>query len=243
MTYATEKNISYFKKIWRKILFKKAKAFIVPGLETLRYIKSYNVKSSIYFMKNSVDDEFQITKEEIIKKFSDLSEIYLLFSGSLFNRKGVEILINSIKELNKLELKRKFKLIILGQGPLKIEKIENIDYMGFIEGKKYIDLFKNSHIFILPSYHDSNPLVTIEAIKSGNILVISKNVGNYPEVLRNNGKLIEPLDERTLTKILSDLINESEESLLNMALNSYEISQSFSHKKSAESFINIVKDI
>ena len=73
---------------------------------------------------------------------------YVVYAGSLVEQKGIKELIESWKKSNV-----NLKLLIIGTGQLKKEftnkySSENIEFLGFIENEKAIDLIKNSRAVI-----------------------------------------------------------------------------------------------
>jgi len=60
----------------------------------------------------------------------------------------------------------------------------------FLKKEETARLYKNCHVFVMPSLADCNPLSFIEAAKAGNVLLASKGVGNYPELVNGNGYIL-----------------------------------------------------
>lgn len=231
----SEKDISFLKKKWRKIFFKKTDCFLLPGINAVNYIKEISGDKKYFIAPNTVDNIFEIGENEL-KKYDKPDTIKLIFAGSLIKRKGIDILQDSMEILSKKNLKRKYKVYIIGEGEEEKRKIENVEYLGFKQLSEFSEYIKQSHITIVPSRKDINPLIMIEALKSGNIIVCSKDVGNYPEIVGENGIVLKSLDAESLSSALELLINSTDEKLYEMGMAGWKKGKLFSHTKSAESF-------
>jgi len=111
---------------------------------------------------------------------------YLLFVGRLEPLKGISMLINAIESLGN----KKIELIVAGKGPLEnsVKCKSFVRYMGSVEHKKLNELYNAADLVVLPSYYENCPLVVLEGMASGN-LVLASNVGDVRDMLGNR-KLI-----------------------------------------------------
>lgn len=81
--------------------------------------------------------------------------------------------------------------IIAGDGAQKkellklIDQQSNIEYIGLVKSDEIADFFKKIDILIISSYEESGPLVGLEAMAAGKI-IISTNVGAMEERLQKN---------------------------------------------------------
>lgn len=103
------------------------------------------------------------------------------YLGRLTQEKGV------LQFLQKASLGN-LNLVIAGDGNLKeeilshIEKFPNIKYIGKLESENIIQFFKKIDVLIIPSLEESGPLVALEAMAAGK-LILSTNVGAMKERL------------------------------------------------------------
>ena len=103
---------------------------------------------------------------------------YILFMGRLdINQKGLDLLLESYSKIRK---KISYPLVIAGDGPDRekiinlIEKLNLSDYVhlvGFVDGKKKYNLLSKAAFIAFPSRSEGFPLVSLEALASGNRLV------------------------------------------------------------------------
>jgi glycosyltransferase involved in cell wall biosynthesis len=150
------------------------------------------------FIKNKFQDWGLKIKMEVIPNFVDLERFkysdddgdYLLYYGRLSEEKGIKVLLEAMKNLDK-----NIKLKILGTGHLsenllqwtRQNQLENqVEFLGFKENQELLDLIQGARIVILPSVgYENCPLTILEAFASGRA-VIASNIGGMVELLEKN---------------------------------------------------------
>lgn len=241
-TPLTESRRSCLKLPLRKLIYSQAWRFLVPGQQAEEYIRSFVPQGHIFSANNAIQNEaqFRISEKELLEKFSQ-DNYQVIFSGSFIKRKGINLLLDAFKNLltNKPALREKYSLKILGAGPMELGgyRDENIVFAGFCEGKDYIDHMKSSNIFVLPSLHDCNPLTVIEALFTGNIVIVSDAVGSHPEAVQGNGLVIPTGSAEAIYKALLLMSSLSPEELKILAQRSVALSENFTTKRSAAGFL------
>jgi len=124
-------------------------------------------------------------------------EDYMLFVGRLVKTKGLDFLIKSLHKygLNDVNIK------IAGKGPMmkKWKKMAskyklNMEFMGWVDEERKIELLKKSKAFILPSHYESFGIVLLEAMKYG-CPIIARKSGGIPEVVGNAAILVESMHD------------------------------------------------
>lgn len=152
----------------------KQKFFDNPFIQ--KYKNQYLYKCSIIF--NGVS-EFWI-RDRFLKK--DLEPTKLLYVGTLIRRKNVMNLSKAIISLNNLGYN--YNLTIVGNGGAYENKVkslaknysESICYKGQISDKNELKkIYRENHIFILPSKSETFGLVYIEALSQGLPIIYLKN--------------------------------------------------------------------
>lgn len=117
------------------------------------------------------------------------------FLGRLHVEKGIVELIDLIKKTNE-------KLIIAGEGELEelvlklIERYPQFKYIGSIENSENDHFFKQIDVLIISSFHEAGPLVAIEAMAAGKI-IISTDVGAMKSRLEELESFWFKIDELT----------------------------------------------
>lgn len=119
----------------------------------------------------------------------------LVFVGRLTALKGVFPLVEAMKTV-----KKEVRLVLIGDGDARpeLEKIiqqnklqDRIQLTGSLDSKGVYDWIERSSALILPSYHETQGIVLMEANALGKP-VIATAVGGVPEVVKNrkNGLLL-----------------------------------------------------
>lgn len=141
----------------------------------------------------------------------------LLFVGEISKAKGVDVLINAIKNLS--QNGRTFRLIFVGQGPeyqnIKSLTIPNvsIEMKGWVaQGASLDKLFLESDALVLPSLTEGVPRVIIEAMVRATP-VIATRVGDISEMLGEGarGWLLPPSDSSALAEAIDNFITRKSE--------------------------------
>lgn len=123
------------------------------------------------------------TREEIKTKRKD----QYVFAGRLDKLKGIDILLGAWKRLGE----RTLKLILCGTGPLEdwckdfVEenKLNNVEFRGFIPNGKVIDIISESKALILPTQcYEGFPMTIVETF-SGGTPVICSDLGNAGSIV------------------------------------------------------------
>ncbi|MBB6128183.1 glycosyltransferase family 4 protein [Mucilaginibacter lappiensis] len=149
------------------------------GVKLPKFIIPYNIDSKLFLQLNS------IKLEEFKSKYKSANEKIILSSGSLIERKGMDVLINAVKEIDDPDL----RLIIIGGGPdeQKLKDLcaddHRIIFAGFQSPDHIPYFFGIADIFAFASRYDGWAVVINEAI-AANVPIISSNaVGAAKELI------------------------------------------------------------
>ena len=122
--------------------------------------------------------------------------VMLLWVGRFMFRKGLDFLLNSLKEIQD----ENFVLTLVGDGPdldhIKSKTIEyglqdKIVFTGRIEHSRINQYFEKSDYFVFPSLRESSGNVLIEAL-SNRLPVIALNIGGAKTIVKpNEGILVD----------------------------------------------------
>lgn len=141
------------------------------------------------------------------------------FLGRLSKEKGIIELVDFFSNQSE------YKLIVAGNGPLLNQVIDkkNIEYIGQIEPQKLNIFFEKIDVLIISSHEESGPLVGLEAMSAGKI-IISTNVGAMKDRLLgtknnfwfelNNVSELKSIFEKLTTLELETLGNNNREKYL-----------------------------
>ncbi len=149
------------------------------------------------------------------KSFSAGEGYRFCFVGRLEEKKGVNIILDSLKENGVSDLVE--SMVWIGTGPL-MRTIEEtgtqLDMKFIIHGQmsreKLFEVFQECHFLLLPSYSEGFPKVVGEAGALGVIPIVSK-ISSLPQFIENgqNGFLLEELDSSSLNEIMRSIGTEN----------------------------------
>jgi len=140
----------------------------------------------------------------------------ILFMGDFSQSKGIHILLKAVPEVRKYQPGVQFNLC--GgrreeiQDMVKKFDIENeVKIPGFVSGKEKVEFFKESDLFVLPSYGEGLPIAILEAMSSG-LPIITTPVGGIPDVLeeKQNALFVCPGDHQDLSEKIIFLLKQRE---------------------------------
>ena len=208
-------EIAKFSRGWTAT---KADIVITPSKHLSKVVENWGVKPDklmiIYNGTKIVNDDILKTNQETIN---------LITVGRLAPWKNIDTIIKSVNLLKQYDIK--FKLFIVGSGPLESELKKLVsDYnlsseVIFTGQKKYIELteyYKNSNIYIQASGYEGLPHVLLEAINY-DLSVISTPIGGSNEILQDgkNGYVLnlengKKPNTENLKNIILETINKKE---------------------------------
>ncbi len=170
------------------------------------FLKIPNINKKVFYIPNGVDvNEFN---RVLNKKFKNPT---LIFVGRLHPQKNLRTLINAIVKIR--EKIPSIRLLIVGEGQLKeelerqvesLELGENIRFLGAKTRPNLILFYKSSHVFILPSIYEGQPLTLLEAWAAKLPVVVTKT-GDCQFLVKErvNGYLINrQYDAESIAKIV-----------------------------------------
>ena len=123
-------------------------------------------------------------KYEFNKNYKD----YILYFGRFSKEKGIQTLLEAHKEMQ-----CKYKLILVGDGPIKKEiesfieanKLTNIELPGAIYGEEMEAIIEGARVVVTPSeWYENCPYALLQSIAMGKIEIVSE-VGGLPELVED----------------------------------------------------------
>lgn len=153
------------------------------------------------------------------------SQIRIVTTGRLVEKKGIEYSICAIAKLVKAD--PNIEYLIIGDGPLQEDLqqlIQSLDVnnkvklLGWKQQQEIIEILDDSHIFVAPSVtaKDGNQDAPINVLKEAMAMglpVVSTRHGGIPELVENgvSGFLVPERDVDALAEKLAYLIKHSED--------------------------------
>lgn len=126
----------------------------------------------------------------------------VVFTGRLVGYKGVHILLEAMRLLQKRGVEAKCQIVgrayfasdksTLYTRRLNRLRPSNSELVGYKSGSALARLLQNAHIFCCPSiWNDPFPLAPIEAMATG-LPVVASKTGGIPEMLAHGGGILVP---------------------------------------------------
>lgn len=164
-------------------------------------------------------------KDFTLQEYPEIKEkIRFLFIGRIMKEKGVDELFYTIEKL--VDQGYNVMLDVLGNYEDNYKKqVNELIKKGVIEYHGYQDdvrtFIKNSHCFVLPSYHEGMANTNLECAAMGRPLITSNIHGCKEAVIENvSGFLCETENKESLYECMLKFINLSYEEKKNMGLES-----------------------
>lgn len=141
---------------------------------------------------------------------------YILFAGTLNERKGYADLINSFALI--ADKFPDWKLVFAGNGEIgaatelckTLNIINQVDFKGWVSGIEKEKLFAEASVFCLPSYAEGFPMAVLDAWAFG-LPVIATPVGGLPDIVVHgeNALMFKPGNIEELKVNLGILLSDS----------------------------------
>lgn len=178
-------------------------------------------EDKVFVTPLAADDIFKpldrISCSNYIKEKYNIKGKFALYVGGFSDRKNVHSLIQAFSKAYK-NLGEDFSLLILGSyrdsdGPLvrladSLGMSEKIIFTGFIPEIELPIFYNASSLFVYPSFYEGFGLPPLEAMSCGTP-VISSNLSSIPEVVKDNGILIDPYNVKELQHSIEEVLNNT----------------------------------
>ena len=196
----------------------------------------YQSCDDVYYKTNS---EQEI--EEVVNQFS-LPENYLLYVGTIEERKNLLTIIKSLKEVDSL-----IPLVVIGKKTdyyktvlnyISENKLNNrILFLENVSNEQLPIIYKKAAVFIYPSIFEGFGIPILEALVS-KTPVITNNSGCFPEAGGPNTIYVDPLDSKKMAQKINQLLQS--ESLRNeIAEHGYIYAEKFKKEIIAKQLMSI----
>lgn len=207
------------KKLYSAII-RKTDYIIAVGKDLAREVEEKLKRKVDTILSAGVDGSIFYRLKDFSEKKYDF-----IFVGSFIKRKGLDILLETIRNNPNKHL----KFCFVGSGELveEIRKLSpgyNITLFENQTQDKLRELYNQSKFFVLPSRDEPFGLVVTEALFCGTPAIVSSS-GGLKEQVRNseNGYIVETNNKAELGKVMDyvcNLSNQDYQQLVNNALSS-----------------------
>ncbi len=239
-TLNSEKNIGKVQRMSRSYIIKRAAAFVASSTASKETQIAYGADEKKCFVSYlTVDINKYLAKKE---RYNTKQLIYV---GSLIQRKGLDLLLPALAETSE-----DIRLVIVGEGQeqqalkeqiTELDIVDRVTFMGYVEGEKLRELYKNSDAFILPTREDCFGLVILEAMCTSLPIISSKYADGARDLVEEgvNGYIVDPEDTEGLATVIERAFAEGK--LEDMGSASYEKAQEFSFEEVSKGAIEALR--
>lgn len=149
-----------------------------------------------YFLKKAIVIHNFIEKEYILNKEKEIN-FDIIYVGRYTKLKGFYDLIRLSSDMPNINFH------IIGSGDRFIDINKNIIDHGVIKYEEVYKYYDKCGIFLLPSYTEAFPLVILEAMARG-LVILTSNLPGIREIIKEgkNGFLFNPGDINEIKKII-----------------------------------------
>jgi phosphatidylinositol alpha-mannosyltransferase len=145
-------------------------------------------------------------------------KLQLLFLGRLVPRKGCDVLLRALAQLDRAALPP-FRLIICGKGAMQPQLeayvrehglADIVEFTGFVTEEDKPHYYASADISLFPSSAgESFGIVLLEAMASGKAAVLAGDNPGYRSVVAEEAQLFDPLDDTQLAEKLMEYIQDA----------------------------------
>ncbi|PKM91395.1 hypothetical protein CVU82_02245 [Candidatus Falkowbacteria bacterium HGW-Falkowbacteria-1] len=229
----------YFHHSILNIYKKNIDCFIAPSQFMKETVVSFGIPGEKVFLV------YNFSEESLVKEINKGKEDdYGLYFGRLSGEKGIDVLLNSLSFV-----KNKINIKIVGAGPeeknlkdlssqLNLE--DSVDFVGPKFGSELFDIVSKAKMIFLPSVWAENmPLVLLESLSLGKIVIASKT-GGLSELIedKKSGFLFENGNYKDLSEVI-DSVDDYD--LNKIKSKAKEISDKLNINSHLEKILNIYK--
>mgnify|MGYP001591174939 CR=1 FL=1 len=183
-----------------------------------------------------------IEKRWIINKKHNIHGINLIYIGRLVSQKGSKQILEISEDKNLFS-----QMVVVGSGNKNLERrfdnIEKVNYYKSIDNKKIFGLYDKSNIFLLPSYSEVFPIVILEAMARGLVILVS-DIPGMREIVKEgrNGYLFPPGDIEKMKEIILYLKNNPKE-LERISKNNLKDIWKFTAEKQIPKYLKVYEEV
>lgn len=141
----------------------------------------------VVVVHNGIDDVTFPYQGHPTRRFSELKKAgykIVLFVGRMTLQKGPDYFIRAAKRV--LEFEEQALFIMAGSGDMEAQLMrdaaslgvaENVIFAGFLRGEELADAYASADLYVMPSVSEPFGITSLEAIRSGTPVLISKQSG------------------------------------------------------------------
>jgi len=253
-TLHTERYIDRGQRLIRRIIIPRADACLTPSTAGVARFARWGAKEGrVRIVPQGPDvDAFQESVKAARQRHGEganSSGPVILFIGSLSERKGVSLLLESFRHIH--DQLPHARLELVGEGPLHgglVSKIEAlrlesaVRLAGFVQHADLAAWYSKADVFVLPTLEDTYAVVLAEAAASGLPIVTTPFAGAAREVVREgfNGIVADPHNPEEFARRILSLLSDKDR-LTRMGAGSMEMARALGPDVAARRIVEAVR--
>ena len=212
------KYLNYKILVW--LVVKRATKIITPSnywKEEL--IRRYHLpREKVIVTYEGVDKKFsifnfQFSKRKILEKYK-IKTPFIIYTGSLYPHKNVEVLIKAVKKLNK-EM-QVYLVIVCARNIFyerflkKVEKLgakNYVNFIGFVPDEELAAIYQHAEAFVFPSLIEGFGLPGLEAMACG-VPVLVSDIPVFREIYKDAVVYFDPFSVNDLVEKIKKIIKD-----------------------------------
>lgn len=157
--------------------------------------------SKMEIVPNGVDDFFTPGPVEA----NGTEDDYILFTGTLEPRKGIDDLIDAWRAL----ARPRPRLVLCGGAGwgTRFDEEEGIERTGYVSRERLRELYRGALVFVYPSHHEGFGLPPLEAMACG-APVIATRTGAIPDYAEGAALLVAPANRDALRDAIARVVRD-----------------------------------
>ena len=236
-----QKKIAW--KLFQKKILNQSSCIHVTNISELNAVRRLGISSPIALVPNGVNlDEFKMINNKDISKANlglKKNKNYILFLSRIHPKKGLEYLVHSWIKIAKKYYN--WNLLIVGpvsdskyfndlQNELKKYKLnDRVHFTGMLRGKKRIDSFSASSLFVLPSHTENFGIAIAEAF-AAKLPVITTKETPWKEIEEHDAGWWVELSLKNINLALIKALSCNELELKKKGLNGFNLIKKYDWK-------------
>lgn len=217
----TKKNVksnkvdNYFKKItWQTVnkIYGNCDLVIAPSLPIKNLLIKQGLKKNIHVLSSGIDFKLFFPNS-----YTKKSKFTILHVGRIGYEKNIDVIIKSFKLV--VDRIPEARLVLAGDGPalddikktaIKLDIVNKITFLGYVERSKLPDLYRNSNIFVTASTMETLGLVVLESMACG-LPVVAVNKYALPWLVKNNinGFITKPFSQIEMSQAIIKILENT----------------------------------
>lgn len=188
------------------------------GVDPQRIEVVYQPCQAFFYQEETIEEQLGANFELFsdLKYLKELPSEYLLYVGSIIERKNLLTAVNALQQLPE---KERIPLVVVGNGKNYKKKVQKFIHNHQLQ--KWViwltdvtstqalkHLYENAQLLIYPSFYEGFGLPVVEAMLCGTP-VITSNVSSLPEAAGPYGLLVHPNDVDAMSALIQEILRDS----------------------------------